>query len=162
MREKQNTRIFRRKFTLAAVTGLSIALAGCEGQDPNQTDPGEAPTEPDNLVINSWKLTAVESTGDSYKLECSISIQNTETNYSVASNIEISTEVDGYSYSESDEIAVKSGSTAEFRYDLGDGDLPEEIYHSINANKSNVIFNVLLEGEERINKNSSGPIEGSK
>lgn len=162
MSEKQNTDIFRRKFTLATATGFSIALAGCGGQDPNQTDPGEAPTEPDNLVINSWKLTAVESTGDSYKLECSISIQNTETNYSVASNIEISTEVDGYSYSESDEVAVKSGSTAEFRYDLGDGDLPEEIYHSVNANKSSVIFNVLLEGKERINKNSSGPIEGNK
>ena len=162
MREKQNTSIFRRKFGLAAVTGLSIALAGCEGQDPNQTDPGEAPTEPDNLVINSWKLSAVESTGDSYKLECSVSIQNTETDYSVASNIDIRIQVDGNNYSESDEIAVKSGSTAEFRYDLGDGNLPERTYHSINAGKSNVIFNVLLEGENRVNKNSSGPIEGSK
>lgn len=162
MSEKQDGKLSRRRFTLTAATGISVSLAGCGSQNQNHWNPDQSPTEPGLLVINTWELTAVESDGDDYKLECLLSIQNTETEYAVASDITISTTVDGTKYSESDEIAVKSGSTAEFGYDLGDGNLPEKTYHSVNANSSDVTLEVSVEGTERVTESSSGSITGNR
>lgn len=162
MGDHRSNSLSRRRVALSAAAGLTAALAGCGGDTENQWNPDQSPTEPDKLVINAWDLAAVESGGEDYKLECSLSVQNTESEYAVASDIAISTAVREMEYSTSEEIAVRSGSTAEFVYDLGDGNLPEESYHSINADTSEVTLGVSIEGEERLSRSGNGAISGSR
>lgn len=153
--------VSRRTLLAASVTGVSVGIAGCGEQTPNQADPGEAPTEPENLTIEGYQLSALESSGDEYDLECIVNIQNSEPNYSVASGIDVEATVSGGGYSISDEIAVKSGSEAEFSYVLSEDDFPENDYHLMNADSSDVNLQISLGGELRVDQDTSGEITKS-
>lgn len=149
--------INRRKL-LVAGTGTLIGMAGCSEPDPNQADPNEAAPEPDMLVVDGWQLLAVEATGGGHELECVLNIRNKQT-YSVSSSVQINVTVGDTEYQTKDEVGVKSGSTAEFSYVLGDGEIPEDQYHLMKADSASVNLIIKIGDEDRVNEDSKGEID---